>query len=386
MYLASYALPTVASVSIASCGFYIQQSSMPARVSLGIVAMLIVLTNYLTLTRTLPPGGGSLTTDLPWLVRLCLGSFYWTLVALVLLVLSSFGLQMRLWLEEKKRELQLADWQQVLLREREAFMQLVEEWDTDRSGSVTKLEFRKGIAALGVHAPRDEVNALFEQLDLDKDGRIDFDELDNLFPGRDTGHAATLARGMCPEAAAAPSAAAAAAATTASASAQEDDSLRNIVVEEAAGAQELGESSDADAPAAPAARATSRAVRLSFSPGSAQSVKDGVRNSLAQGACKVARSLEVENRATVRVGSLTRQTSRMRLTMRHEMRKDLGKSWWWSFKTFKLFPCLALLEYIDIPTRLLFPICYTFFLVPLLLEVQAAVTDMRRLGGAEWGQ
>ena len=352
---------------------------MPARVSLGIVAMLIVLTNYLTLTRTLPPGGGSLTTDLPWLVRLCLGSFYWTLIALLLLVLSSFGLQMRLWLEEKKRKLLLADWQQVLLRERDAFMQLVEEWDTDGSGSVTKLEFRKGVAALGVHAPRDEVNALFEQLDVDKDGAIGFDELDKkLFLERDTGHAATPARGVGQVGAAAPAAAAAAAATTASASAQKDDSLSNIVVEGAAGGQELGKRSDADAPAATApAAATSRAVHFGATPRS--SLVQGV----AQGACQVSRILEVENAAAVRVQGLTRQTSRMRLAMRHEMRKDLGKSWWWSFKTFKLFPCLALLENIDIPARFIFPICYALFLVPMLLEVHADVADVRRLGGAE---
>lgn len=72
MYMASYFFPTVSAVVMSYLGFYIQKNAMPARTGLGIVAMLIVMTNYVALMRALPPGGGSNTRNLPWLVRLTL--------------------------------------------------------------------------------------------------------------------------------------------------------------------------------------------------------------------------------------------------------------------------------------------------------------------------
>ena len=84
-----------------------------------------------------------------------------------------------------------------------------------------------------------------------------------------------------------------------------------------------------------------------------------------------------------RVGKLMRQTSRMRLAMRREMRVDIGKSWWWSFKTFKLLPCLARLEDIDVPARFIFPLCYGAYLLVMFNEVQGSISDLRRLGGAQ---
>ena len=51
------------------------------------------------------------------------------------------------------------------------------------------------------------------------------------------------------------------------------------------------------------------------------------------------------------------------------MRWAAGK--WWSFKTFKLYPCLALMGSLDEPARVLFPIGYVLYLLVMLWQVGA---------------
>ena len=59
-----------------------------------------------------------------------------------------------------------------------------QEWDEDGSGNVSRNEFRKGIAALGLYAPRSEVNELFNSLDSDHNGRLELNELEQYFEKR----------------------------------------------------------------------------------------------------------------------------------------------------------------------------------------------------------
>merc|ERR1711871_1493670 len=54
---------------------------------------------------------------------------------------------------------------------------LFREWDDDGNGGVDKKEFRQAIAALGYDAPKSQIDALFESLDDDKTGFIEFHEL-----------------------------------------------------------------------------------------------------------------------------------------------------------------------------------------------------------------
>ena len=63
-------------------------------------------------------------------------------------------------------------------------MDLFRMWDVDGDGQVTKKEFRKAVMTLGFTVERKEVDALFELLDKDKGGSIEYREL-NRFLKRD---------------------------------------------------------------------------------------------------------------------------------------------------------------------------------------------------------
>ena len=54
---------------------------------------------------------------------------------------------------------------------------LFREWDDDGNGGVDKQEFRKAIAALGYDAPKSQIDGLFDSMDDDKTGFIEFHEL-----------------------------------------------------------------------------------------------------------------------------------------------------------------------------------------------------------------
>ena len=53
---------------------------------------------------------------------------------------------------------------------------LFREWDDDGNGALDKKEVRRAVAALGYEAPRSEVDALFDSIDVDKGGMIEFEE------------------------------------------------------------------------------------------------------------------------------------------------------------------------------------------------------------------
>jgi len=54
---------------------------------------------------------------------------------------------------------------------------LFRDWDEDGSGSIDKKEFRKSIAALGYKAPKQDIDAVFDELDKDRSGQVDYHEL-----------------------------------------------------------------------------------------------------------------------------------------------------------------------------------------------------------------
>lgn len=81
-------------VGLSYLGFFIEPTSMPARVTLGMVCSLTVLVNLNALKETLPP-----MSRQPWMVRFMLGSFYFNVGAMVEQVATSFGLNMQAWLD-----------------------------------------------------------------------------------------------------------------------------------------------------------------------------------------------------------------------------------------------------------------------------------------------
>ena len=55
---------------------------------------------------------------------------------------------------------------------------LFRAWDDDSSGTIDKQEFRRGLHQLGLtEVPREEVDALFDEIDVDQSGEIDLREL-----------------------------------------------------------------------------------------------------------------------------------------------------------------------------------------------------------------
>ena len=54
---------------------------------------------------------------------------------------------------------------------------LFREWDDDGNGALDKVELRMAIAALGYDAPKSAIDALFDSIDEDKSGWIEFNEL-----------------------------------------------------------------------------------------------------------------------------------------------------------------------------------------------------------------
>ena len=65
----------------------------------------------------------------------------------------------------------------LLTLHRTTIMQLFHDWDIDGNGGVDKKEFRKAIALLGYSVKKKQIDALFDRLDVDKEGFIDFGEL-----------------------------------------------------------------------------------------------------------------------------------------------------------------------------------------------------------------
>ena len=57
---------------------------------------------------------------------------------------------------------------------------LFRDWDVDQSGTVSRLEFCRSVAALGYIAAPDEIFALFAELDVDGSGTIDYAELNKV--------------------------------------------------------------------------------------------------------------------------------------------------------------------------------------------------------------
>mmetsp|Transcript_45103 Transcript_45103/g.118274 ORF Transcript_45103/g.118274 Transcript_45103/m.118274 type:complete len:406 (-) Transcript_45103:439-1656(-) len=61
---------------------------------------------------------------------------------------------------------------------------LFRDWDEDANGLIDKVEFFKGIVALGVDAAREEASDLFDTFDIDKGGFIEYKELNKLLRQR----------------------------------------------------------------------------------------------------------------------------------------------------------------------------------------------------------
>ena len=66
---------------------------------------------------------------------------------------------------------------EVMAANNAKLIDLFREWDDDGNGALDKKEMRKAVAALGYDAPRKDIDAIFDSLDTDNSGMIEFHEL-----------------------------------------------------------------------------------------------------------------------------------------------------------------------------------------------------------------
>ena len=59
-------------------------------------------------------------------------------------------------------------------------MDLFKEWDADKSGSITKKEFRKALPTLSIECTKAQADELFDSFDPDGSGTIEFNELNKM--------------------------------------------------------------------------------------------------------------------------------------------------------------------------------------------------------------
>ena len=57
---------------------------------------------------------------------------------------------------------------------------LFREWDDDESNTVSKAEFAKAMKALGYEGPPEDVDAVFDSMDPDGSGSLEYKELNSL--------------------------------------------------------------------------------------------------------------------------------------------------------------------------------------------------------------
>jgi len=70
-----------------------------------------------------------------------------------------------------------ADIAEVLAGSMSTMNSIFRGWDHDHSGSVSRLEFRQGLARMGIHADEEQMRAVFRRIDKDNSGHVDFHEL-----------------------------------------------------------------------------------------------------------------------------------------------------------------------------------------------------------------
>ena len=67
----------------------------------------------------------------------------------------------------------------ALARSEQRVMDLFRAWDEDRSGTVDKAEFHKAMRSLGFDVQRSDTDPVFDSLDDDQSGLLEYDELNS---------------------------------------------------------------------------------------------------------------------------------------------------------------------------------------------------------------
>ena len=121
----TYLLPTLLMVLCGFFGFFIDPRATPARVALGMLAIVVAANNYVNLSKAVP-----VSPQPAWLLRVVSGCLYFNAYGMLNVVIVSFGILSAKWLKEKQDALaEYMPWEEMLKRHRAKLVQLFKEWD-----------------------------------------------------------------------------------------------------------------------------------------------------------------------------------------------------------------------------------------------------------------
>ena len=408
-YMTSYAMTSIIMVGISYLGFYIDPDATPARVALGMLCLLVVMTNFVSLTRSLPPMSAP-----PWLANVSRISFYFNVVAMTEQVLVSFGLSALKWLREQRSSLdQSIPWKRALVQNKHAAIKLFRLFDENDDDSLSKKEFRRGVQRLDIRAPVGELNTLFDTFDIDNDGTLSMSELERMLnyleagveaadaaskivasPARpgigDDGGGGGSSEVEVPSGSQRSASILDAVYGAAGAHVGKTVSERNLqqgsvgapapssgsAEEQAASPQPTLDATNVDvemqSPVALSARSPVHALRIKSS-----AAFNAACNSTAQVTALAATSAALASAkltpAQTEAQMLAAETKReMQNQYRTKVKEDLDRGRVWECKTFVLFPFLAKLTSLDHVFRFVFPLAYIIYLVAAFSEVEFA--------------
>ena len=334
-YMDTYFLPSVLMVMISMLGFYIDPAVTPARVALGMICMLVVMTNFVSLVKALPP-----TATPTWLARFAFSSFLFNFVAMIEQVMVSFGLQSKKWLDAQKEFLaKTMDWKKALVLNKAVLNALCH--DSERK-FLTKKDFRRGVMKLGLEVSVNELNGLFDHFDTDGDGALEFSELNSMFAEieaelKSSERSSKHAGGS---------------------ESQHSSSIRTVTISEVSASAVAPKIQDGGEEEAAMERMTSSAGQAPPSPRKPRDLK----------------------RAATRASMHAQQE--VLQFYRDVAKDDLDRGRIWTFKVFYLFPLLLHLSRLDHICRLLFPIAYIIYVLIAFSEVGFGTEHLERLRGS----
>ena len=342
----SYLLPSSLFCMMSYLGFFIDPMATPARITLAMLAIVVAANSFLGLVQSLP------TTSKPtWLSQFLLSCIYINVLCMIEVVLVSFGMLSVKWLNSQTNMLQKGlPWRKALALHSEQLVKLFREWDIDGSGTVSKLEFRKGVTKMGVFAQKVEINALFDEFAAhNEDGseELSISELEALFNSKqsnthsctahETGHQGPTDEHL-------------------------EEQIANDLLPEATRLPEIE-------PRLDEGRRTGSVHAHGQNPTCNISVISSPPRAASEKAIPAALvAVSGEKMSAIRT-RMSHESHAIRKIYSRRAVVDLDKSRIWVFKVYYLFPVLVKLKHADHVARVLFPLFFAIFLMVELSKV-----------------
>jgi len=372
MWLLTYLIPAVVLVIVSYLGFFIDPAVTPARVALGMLCLVVVMTNFVGVSNALPA-----TRNSTWLTRFLLGSFMFNAVAMIEQIAVSYGLNARKWLEDQRNELRSSmPWKEELVKHKGRVVDVMKTFDVDNDGTVSKKEFRRGIGKFGLDVSELELNELFDRFDIDGAGTLDVDDIQGLFlkldkeisdKQRQTKLAKAEAKAGLLDKVATPVPAVPVNRAVADGSRVQVEIMNDA--SNVAGAADRGEARAANAGGEVRFQcAASREAGGTVAQEASSRPRRHLVRALTFSALTEEQKKE-EELSRYRHQLLSQMGSEMRLKYRTTARENLDHGAIWSAKVFYIFPMLVKLQSLDHIFRVVFPLAYVIYMIVAFQEV-----------------